>query len=205
MKRNSSNFALIIISCLFWISSAQATGTLPAGISNLTALTGTNEGEIVLKWTAPGDDEMTGSVTTYVVKHATSQIDSVDFNTLWVSTYNHNWADFLDGSEEESRILTGLPAGATLYFAIKGVDDAVPSNYGVWYSTDELSVNTSNFAPVQKIVPSAVTNLSALTGWRRVTLSWTAPGDDGSVGNISNGEYEIRCSTVSSIINESDW
>ncbi|MFH1540795.1 MAG: glucoamylase family protein [Elusimicrobiota bacterium] len=44
--------------------------------------------------------------------------------------------------------------------------------------------------------PGKITDLSAQTTNGNVKLIWTATGDDGTTGNISNGMYEIKFSTV---------
>jgi len=50
--------------------------------------------------------------------------------------------------------------------------------------------------------PAAVTNLSALTGTRggSINLTWTAPGDQGSVGVLNNSTFTIQYTTVSTTV-----
>ena len=54
-------------------------------------------------------------------------------------------------------------------------------------------------AGVTIAAPDAVTDLAVQAGWRRITLTWTAPIDD------STAFYKIRCSTYTPIINETNW
>ncbi|MBN2406365.1 MAG: gliding motility-associated C-terminal domain-containing protein [Elusimicrobia bacterium] len=188
---------------LFLVCSALTAA--PAGISDLTALSA-GEGEVQVEWTAPGQDQMTGTVSGYLVKYATSQIDSADFYKIWVSTYDQNWAGLQPAGNGESRTITGLvlPAGTTVYVAIKGKDAS--EDYGVWYSSREYaSVNNLNSCEVSVTPPGSITNLSALKGYRKVTLVWTAPGDDGWVGNIYGGRYEVRASSEGPFVDEADW
>ena len=199
-------FSLVLESTLSVTASAYpppaADTTPPAAISNLTALTGTWGGEIILKWTAPGDDGTSGTAAGYLVKYATSQIRSTDFYASWVSTYPQTWTPLPAGSEEQ-KILTGFTEGTTYYFAIKAYDEA--NNYGIWNSSiDVAGVNTANFAPAQSISPATITTLSALPGTTggTILLTWIAPGDDGIVGVAS--QYDIRYST-SPIDTESDF
>lgn len=146
----------------------------PAGISNLTALTGNSDGEIFLQWTAPGEDGTVGTVSGYLVKYATSQINNLDFYASWVSTYTHSWTGFSTAGSEESRLLTGLTPGVTLYFALKAYD--IAEFYGVWNSSiDVPGINTANYAPVQELVPPAPTNLSSIPYSTEIYLIWTAP------------------------------
>ncbi|WP_135550227.1 fibronectin type III domain-containing protein [Paenibacillus cymbidii] len=56
--------------------------------------------------------------------------------------------------------------------------------------------------PGDSIPPAAVTNLSASnTTWKTTTLSWTAPGDDGSTGTAQS--YDIRYHTAP--LTEANW
>lgn len=83
-----------------------------------------------------------------------------------------------------------LAAGASYFVSARAVDAAVPANLG------SLAVG-STFTWADAAAPDAVTNLSALTGPSPGTLdlSWTAPGDDGSSGDLLLGTYRIHYST----------
>src|SRR3989339_120065 len=66
------------------------------------------------------------------------------------------------------------------------------------------------FIPIIKaadlIPPAAISDLTgtAVVDQRSVILTWTTPGNDGTMGNIPNGFYNIRCATYP-IITDSDW
>ncbi len=47
----------------------------PAAISDLSASSGAAVGAVNLNWTAPGDDDMTGTASSYIVRYADSVID----------------------------------------------------------------------------------------------------------------------------------
>ncbi|TBR21280.1 T9SS type A sorting domain-containing protein [bacterium] len=83
-----------------------------------------------------------------------------------------------------------LASGASYFVSVRAVDAAVPANSG------SLAVG-STFTWTDATAPAAVTNLSALTGPSPGTLqlSWTAPGDDGALGNVLLGTYRIHYST----------
>jgi hypothetical protein len=191
----NQNWSLYSSSASGW---AQVDITPPSGISNLTALTGQNESEIILTWTAPGDSGTVGTVADYLVKY--SDVDTVThdgFDTT--ATYYHTWvpATFVSGGNTETRLVTGLSCGTTYWFAVVGYDEC--DNYGIWNSSKDFSqINTLCSAWVQKTPPAAVTNLSADTGLYEgeVKLTWTAPGDDGTTGEITGGQYEIKYSSV---------
>jgi hypothetical protein len=72
---------------------------------------------------------------------------------------------------------------------------------GAWVSVDDLSFLTASTVG-DTTAPAAVSNLatSSPTG-SSITLSWTAPGDDGSTGTATT--YDIRYST--SAITDANW
>ncbi len=73
-------------------------------------------------------------------------------------------------------------------------DSIFSSRYGTVNPPPTLYVT---FTPGQDTTPPAsITNLSALTGdvGGQVKLSWTAPGDDGTSGDICSGKYRIKYS-----------
>lgn len=181
----------------------------PNGISNLTALTGPTEGQVILRWTAPGDDGTAGIVSGYALRIATAPIKSADFDLAFVTVSTPSWASNptgeaatnVSGGTDVSITLTGLTAGVIRYFALRGIDDI--NQFGVWNSTFEnASFNTlvSTFVQVDVTAPSAITTLSAAlyspTGI--VTLTWTAPGEDGTAGGSGAATfYDIRYATFS--------
>jgi len=137
----------------------------PAAISNLTALPGTNDGEIILRWTAPGDDGMAGTASSYIVKYSTSQITNFDTQGI---VYPQSWTPQPAGSSEE-KVLTNFIPGTTYYFAIVAEDNG--GNRGTWST---VGVNTRNYAPAQNLVPPAPTGLVVVAGDREIQISWTA-------------------------------
>ncbi|MBI4803307.1 MAG: carboxypeptidase regulatory-like domain-containing protein [Elusimicrobia bacterium] len=93
----------------------------PATILNLNAQTGAAHGEAVLTWTAPGADGMAGKASGYrLVYSSVGPIGSeVNFDTA--TAYSQSFVPLSAGGAE-SRILSGLPLGATVYFAVKGIE-----------------------------------------------------------------------------------
>jgi len=177
----------------------------PCAISNLTALAegSTLGGRITLKWTAPGDD---GTMTdnsggSYEVKYASQYIGTGDYSAAWVNTYSQSWSPTATWGSEELKIINGsnFKEGTTYWFAIKASDSA--SNQASWTSSGTVSsVNTDNWAVPTDSAPLAITSLSALTGSGagEIDLTWLAPGDDGTIGNITNGIWRIKYSSDSS-------
>lgn len=209
-----SKFFFIFVFLLFYILLSTCglyAGISPAAISDLTALTGTNEGEVILTWTAPGDDDILGTVSGYFLKYAEVPIrKDPDFSNPEYFTYSHGWTGFVSGGNKETRTLTALTSysGKKLYFAMKGYDDGDggTTNYGIWTSSlDTAGINPDNSCTVQLIPPSSVNDLSVVAGYQQATLTWTSPGDDGNSYNIVGGTFEIRCSPTAPITNETDW
>ena len=164
--------------------------TAPAAISNLAATPSTTSGtNVTLTWTAPGDDGNTGTATTYDIRYSSSIIDTdTKFNSATQCTGEP--APKAAGGSETFTV-TGLTEGITYYFAIK-TGDEVPN----W---SPLS-NSPNAKP--SVAPAAITNLATSSPTENsITLTWTAPGDDGNTGTASS--YDIRY--YSSAITDSNW
>ncbi len=92
--------------------------------------------------------------------------------------------------------VTGLTGGSTYYFRVWTLDEALNSA--------GLSNGVSTYAQVDVTPPAAITDVSAAASWRRVALSWTAPGDDGGAGVLA-GNVRIRYSVTAPITNESEF
>ena len=91
-----------------------------------------------------------------------------------------NWTDMLNsGRETTSYTVTGLTNGRTYTFRVRAVN--IPGGEG--FASGEVS-------GTPKTTPGAPT-LRATAGDEEVTLSWTAPSDDGGAA-ISHYEYQVR-------------
>jgi outer membrane protein assembly factor BamB len=99
--------------------------TAPAAITDL-ALTASDNASITMSWTPPGDNGNTGTATGYVVKYSTSG-PVTDANWASAVNYTQSWTPLAAGSIE-TRVVIGLNADTTYWFAIKAYDE-VP-NYG---------------------------------------------------------------------------
>ncbi|TPW20820.1 MAG: hypothetical protein FD126_1308 [Elusimicrobia bacterium] len=89
-----------------------------------------------------------------------------------------------------SGLRANLAHGASYFLSARGVDNATPANAG------SLAVG-STFTWTDTTAPAAVTDLTALTGTSpgEIRLNWTAPGDDGTAGDIALAEYRVHYST----------
>ena len=162
--------------------------TNPSATADFNAVTGNNEGEINLSWSAPGDDGTTGILQTgsmYKIQSSTWQAvawstGSTQINistTSFPLTTNH-------------LLLTSLAGGVTYYFRIWTKDE--------WDNYSNISNGATTYAQTDKIMPASITDLSAQPGNNEgeINLSWTSTGDDVLTGNFGAGSiFDIRYST----------
>jgi chitodextrinase len=160
--------------------------TPPANITNLNAGNPTAT-SITLSWTAPGDNGMSGNATGYVVKYSTSGVINSG-NWLSATTYTQNWTPAKNGTTETHNI-TGLSGDTTYWFAIEAYDK-VPNYSGVSNSPSAKTLDNIPPATIGDLSTSNPTNTS-------VTLTWTAPGNDGMIGNATG--YVLKYSTIGAI------
>ncbi|MFH1258768.1 MAG: PQQ-binding-like beta-propeller repeat protein [Elusimicrobiota bacterium] len=162
----------------------------PAAITDLVVRTGESAGEVVLSWTAPGDDGVTGKAVSYNIRY------TVDANFYWESyfTLAEVWQSLrLTGGEAgfaETEVVSGLKEGVTCYFCLRSVDNA--SN---WSANSNLG---SASAQVDLTLPAAPQNLAASDVAEdfgsAVNLSWQKSADDGSGADDVAG-YRVYRST----------
>ena len=143
----------------------------PAAISDLTALTGTeNDGDIILNWTAPGNDGTSGNFNgLYYIKWSTNNLTNFDsppspFYQIYKSSY-------IVATQGQTFLITGLNPGTTYYFAIKTKDPV--DNWSTWST---VGVNTANFAKALDLPPSAPPSVSAIANSSyTINVSWEKP------------------------------
>jgi len=85
----------------------------------------------ILRWTAPGDDSLSGRATSYDIRYSTSPISVANFGAA--TAVKGLPAPGLPGARE-SWIVSGLDATRNYFFAMRTVDDR-----GNWSSTSNLA------------------------------------------------------------------
>ena len=177
-------------------SYAQIDRTPPAEITDLSATPGSNEGEIILTWTSPGDDGPTGILkegSMFKIQYSTSPQDtiwSIENAQITISTYN-------------------ISPGTQLSYPVKDLEPTWKYYFYIWtrddnYNFSKMSNEASSYPQQDTIAPAKITTLKvALVGGTSVYLSWAATGDNGNEGIIKVGTYWIKYS--SSPIDESMW
>ena len=176
------------------LALTAALSVAPPFVRDATAQTSADS-TVVLNWTAPGDDGTSGRATTYDVRYRTTAISGTDTLSWWnaATLATGEPVPGVSGNTDSLRV-RGLQPLTTYYFLIKTADE-VPNWSG--YSNVAVKTTSGDITP-----PSAIANLS-ITGstGTSLSLSWTAPGDDGSTGTASS--YDIRYST--SPITNANW
>ncbi|MFD0715407.1 fibronectin type III domain-containing protein [Paenibacillus sp. GCM10027626] len=153
----------------------------PAAVTDLAA-TSSTASTVSLTWTAPGDDGMTGTASSYDIRYSMSDIKAADWASATPAVGAP--APALAGTAQ-SMTVTGLSPATTYYFALRAKDGA--GNEADLSNVASVTTATTN----DTIPPAAIKTLKAVS-WTSdsVTLAWTAPGDDGMTGQASS--YEIR-------------
>ena len=99
---------------------AAADAVRPAPVASL-AITGTTETTAALRWTAVGDDSLTGTATSYDVRYSTAPITASNWSTATQVTGEP--APTASGTTQNYTV-TGLARQTTYYFAIRVADEA---------------------------------------------------------------------------------
>ncbi|MBU2574136.1 MAG: hypothetical protein KKH28_08690, partial [Elusimicrobia bacterium] len=147
----------------------------PAPVANLTAIPGL-EGEALLSWTAPEEDDTPfpsgKSVASYIIRLATFSADSIGNATAW-------WDAAGDAAGEpapsapgnsDSMLFNALTPGVTYYFALKSVDGG---NNISSIDTKAATPGQQAYASIVDIAPGTPQNFTAVSGDIRVFLNWT--------------------------------
>jgi hypothetical protein len=124
--------------------------TAPEKITDLTAEPGVNIGDIILTWTAPGDDgDSGGKASKYIIRFSSSLITS---ESDWDSASDiYGEPDPADPGTTETFTVTDLTPDEGYYFAIR-TEDEVPN-------PSEISNSVYAVAPGTQVVPPEISNI----------------------------------------------
>jgi len=176
----SQLWSLVVWSCLLLLFTGLAPGAVSAPLTAAAAA----QNSVTLSWSAPGDDGTSGTASGYSIRYATSNITMGN----WSSATEVSGAPLPQvAGSTESFDVTGLQSGTLYYFAIRSVDEA-----GNWSNlSNVVSISTNP----ETTPPANVADLQVIgTSSTSLTLQWTAPGDDSTVGTAS--QYELRYATA---------
>ncbi len=164
----------------------------PASVNDLAAIHPSSS-SMMLVWTAPGDDGRTGTAARYDIRYSLSPLT----DAVWPAAEQAAGEPApKPAGSADTFVVTGLSPSTGYYFALKTADAA-----GNW-SAKSIIASAPTTAVIDDTPPAAVADLVAsASGTNAVTLIWTAPGDDGTVGTAAH--YDIRYSK--SLITDATW
>jgi len=164
------------------------TDDIPPGRITDLSLASRDAESVVLRWTAPGDDDSIGVAWRYDLRHSHTPITPESWSAA--TQVGGEPTPGFAGWQQVFEVIH-LEEGRTYYFAIRTFDDH--SNVSPLSNVLEVVPRSNDDVDA----PSAITDLVAETaGPGAVRLRWTAPGDivnDDSVEEAAWG-YEIRLS-----------
>ncbi|MFC1615022.1 fibronectin type III domain-containing protein, partial [Patescibacteria group bacterium] len=168
--------------------------TTPPSTTSDLAASGPTTTTIDLDWTAPGDDDTSGTATTYDIRYSTATIN--DGNWASATPVSPNEPSPSVAGTAESMTVTGLTSNTTYYFAMK-TSDEVPNESALSNVTSDTTTVSGDSTPPATTSDLAASGPTATT----IDLDWTAPGDDDTSGTATT--YDIRYSTAT--INDGNW
>ena len=167
-----------LIACSDKTTNPQDT-TPPAQVTDLEVTEVTYQSATVT-WTAPGDDGAQGQAAEYDLRYGTTPLDQSWETATPVDSLPAPQA----AGEREEVVIQGLDSEIRYYFALRTADE-VP-NWSPQISNVATAITSADTIP-----PAAVTDLSGTAiSQTSLELTWTAPGDDGGVGQAML--YEVR-------------
>lgn len=179
--------ALLLLSACSDDSGSPDT-TAPAAVLDLTVQDSSGS-SVTLVWTAPGDDGASGRAAQYDIRCAADLLSSGNWDAAAVVDTTRVPKP---GGQAETLVVAGLSAGAW-WFALKAADE-VPNWSGLSNIVGTSLIDTMPPAPVSDLA----TGFATTSG---ITLTWTAPGDDGN--DRAASQYDLRYALTP--ITEETW
>ena len=160
--------------------SATETGSVaPGDVSDLSTFQ-IAATEVVLAWTAPGDDGFAGQASRYDLRQSTEPIDAFNFENAQVVTID---PPSLAGLRDFA-VIRELESDESYFFSIVTIDEA-ENRSGL---SNLLTITTP--LPADVAAPNQITDLNAFSPEEGVIhLEWTAPTDERD-GRANS--YELR-------------
>jgi len=148
-----------------------------------------------LVWTAPGDDDSTGQASAYDLRYSATSIDSATVEDVWEQMIQIEDLGTPDsaGTQETLLVVTSalheIDPESSYWFAIRASDEEGNSSPISNVAAAQTPEDTVPPAPVLDLTAEEIDSLG-----RKVTLSWTSPGEDWDIGAAER--YDIRYSTA---------
>lgn len=171
------------------------------GVTNLTAVTGAQTGEIALVWSAP---PRLGTVEPLLYELRASSVGQISNSGQFeaaqpLSAFSPSPAPAPGAPGSlQALTVTGLVPGATYYFAVRARDSGLPAFKGQWLRNPAVGLNVLNSAQARFTGerPDPVTNLTAMPGAQvgQIRVTWTAPK---SPSGVPLDHYVIKATSRS--------
>jgi len=171
----------------------------PAAVTDLRSPSN-DETSVTLEWTAPGDDDTTGTADHYDIRYLQGTYDATGFDTDWATaTIDTNPPTPQAAGGTDTTTIGGLATGATYTFALKSYDE-VPNESDI-SNVVVLQVGVPDTDPPEDTVDLAAAVVNETT----VQLTWTAPAEDDSTGQNTATGYDIRYLAGTAAIDAGNW
>lgn len=180
-------------------TSAQADVTPPGYVDDLMATqAGALEGQVMLMWTATGDDGEVGTASHYEMRASLTPITSLDQFDQAIHLADPPVPK--PAGQQETYVATGLVPNTKYYFRLRVFDEV--NNGSV------MSAQVSEFAQVDVTPPGTIADLAASGSHPalvegQVILTWTATGDDADSGGAASA-YQLKYRQAAPI-GPGDW
>lgn len=139
------------------------------------------DSDIILNWTAVGDDGNEGTAAQYDLRYSTSEISESNFQDANQLTDVQTPAE---NGAQESYNFTVPQYDQTYYFAIKAIDEV--GNY----SDISNLINAQIVDPTDLINPASINDLTVVSGnassSSSIKINFTATGDDENIGTVDH-------------------
>ena len=168
----------------------------PSAVANLSASSSANEGEVILRWSTPGNNGTTGVLVAgskAAIQYSTYSSVSWSTASAQVSFSTSGVFPLADASVRVS----ALSDGTTYYFALWYCDESQN-----WSSVSNIAAAK---AQADLSAPAPAGGLTASTGQTNgdISLSWSSPGDNGWVGTLKPGaKFKVEYSTSAMTVSE---
>ncbi|MEW6556691.1 MAG: gliding motility-associated C-terminal domain-containing protein [Elusimicrobiota bacterium] len=170
----------------------------PTPVSDIASVMGAGVGEVVLTWTVPGEDPPPwyGQLLMpwpYHLRFSTNSLATLGNDT---TAWWNQASEYPQGWSEQGKPAPGYTRSETITFTSDYYNQVVYLALRVEDSGHIMSVEfniSSATVRGDTVPPAAISDLTALAGEYedQIKLQWTAPGDDGTTGNLT-GTFRIR-------------
>jgi len=180
---------LVLCSFVLLAQAQDTDTTAPAAIDNLAVST-TTASTITLTWTAPGDDNATGTAAIYDLRYATSTINGSSWGE---ATQASNEPTPQIAGSAESMTVSGLATSTTYYFAIKSKDEAG--------NESDLSniANGTTLAPTPTPPPTPSADVTAQMNFTPQSLNLASQGNWVTAHLFLPAPYKAKDIDISSV------